>query len=82
MCKPYYTHNGHDMEGFAMDWSNVQRGTLCTGDCYGNIHLWTPRDENCSSYEVTPSYEASDYNEKVQQKAKKNRCHHQQKHIN
>ena len=69
--KPFYTHSGHDMEGFAMDWSNVSRGTMCTGDCHGNIHLWSPRDENCSSYEVTPSYEASDYNEKVQKSKKK-----------
>jgi ribosome assembly protein RRB1 len=58
--KPYFTHNGHGVEGYAMDWSPVQQGYMCTGDCDGNIHLWTPRPEG--GYEVTPSYLVNDYN--------------------
>jgi ribosome assembly protein RRB1 len=60
--KPFFSYQGHPTEGYAMNWSPVQQGHLATGDCLGNIHLWTPRDGG-GSYEVTPSYDASNNND-------------------
>jgi ribosome assembly protein RRB1 len=55
--KPFFSYTKHAMEGYALDWSPVTQGSLVTGDCGGNIHLWTPRPEG--SYSVAPSYEAN-----------------------
>jgi ribosome assembly protein RRB1 len=54
--KPTFSHSGHGIEGYALDWSSVKEGHLATGDNNGNIHLWTPHSDG--SYEVTPSYES------------------------
>lgn len=32
----------HKEEGFAMDWSPFEEGSLITGDCANNIYLWKP----------------------------------------
>jgi ribosome assembly protein RRB1 len=53
--KPFFSYSKHSTEGYAMDWSRVQEGALVTGDCHGNIHLWTPRGGD--SYTVTASYQ-------------------------
>ena len=53
---PVFTHSGHGIEGFALDWSLVKEGHLASGDNNGHIHLWTPRPDG--GYEVTPSYES------------------------
>ena len=55
--KPSYSHAGHGVEGYALDWSPVNQGHLATGDNNGSIHLWKPRGDG--SYEVTPSYESA-----------------------
>jgi ribosome assembly protein RRB1 len=54
--KPFFSYSKHSTEGYAMDWSKVNEGQLVTGDCHGNVHLWTPRGGGDSSYTVTPAY--------------------------
>jgi ribosome assembly protein RRB1 len=43
---PYFQFNGHQTEGFALDWSPMVSGQLVTGDCSKNIHVWKPSNEN------------------------------------
>ncbi|KYN31449.1 Glutamate-rich WD repeat-containing protein 1 [Trachymyrmex septentrionalis] len=38
--KPLYTFKGHLSEGFGLDWNRLEPGTLASGDCKGNIHIW------------------------------------------
>ncbi|XP_011068388.1 PREDICTED: glutamate-rich WD repeat-containing protein 1 isoform X2 [Acromyrmex echinatior] len=38
--KPLYAFKGHLSEGFGLDWSRLEPGTLASGDCKGNIHIW------------------------------------------
>lgn len=37
---PCYQFNGHQTEGFALDWSPTVKGQLASGDCSKNIHVW------------------------------------------
>ena len=57
--KPVFVHSQHPTEGYALDWSPVKQGHLASGDCAGNIHIWTPRPEG--GFEVVPSYESKVY---------------------
>jgi len=49
---PFFIYRGHSTEGYAMNWSKVNEGHLATGDCDGNIHLWSP-SEGYSNYSNT-----------------------------
>ncbi|KAK1443801.1 WD40/YVTN repeat domain containing superfamily protein [Babesia gibsoni] len=40
--KPVYTCDSHDVEGYAVGWSNLTTGALATGDCSGVIVYWNP----------------------------------------
>ena len=42
---PLFTFAGHADEGFALDWSSLTPGSLLTGDCKNNIHLWKLHDD-------------------------------------
>ena len=60
---PFFVYQGHDIEGYAMDWSKVTPGLFATGDCHGHIHIWQPAgnsiaDKNwtTSSFSVNKTY--------------------------
>ncbi|XP_068618466.1 glutamate-rich WD repeat-containing protein 1 [Battus philenor] len=42
--KPLYSFNGHQQEGFGIDWCPTALGVLATGDCRRDIHIWTPNE--------------------------------------
>lgn len=48
---PLFQFSGHQTEGFALDWSPAKPGQLVTGDCSGNIHMWSVENE-CKSWLV------------------------------
>ncbi|XP_011176015.1 glutamate-rich WD repeat-containing protein 1 isoform X2 [Solenopsis invicta] len=49
--KPLYEFKGHLSEGFGLDWSRTEPGTLASGDCKGNIHIWRV-DSSSTSWHV------------------------------
>lgn len=42
--KPVTFFDGHNIEGFSLDWSSMMPGYLATGDCRQNIFLWKPAE--------------------------------------
>ncbi|CAF0981742.1 unnamed protein product [Brachionus calyciflorus] len=50
---PVFQFNGHQTEGFALDWSTLVKGQLATGDCNKNIHIWK-MSENSWSVDQRP----------------------------
>ncbi|KAL4715856.1 hypothetical protein ACJJTC_014588 [Scirpophaga incertulas] len=42
--KPLFSFNGHQQEGFGIDWCPTEPGVLATGDCRQDIHIWKPNE--------------------------------------
>jgi len=64
---PFFCYTGHETEGYAMNFSTKEYGTLATGDCAGNIHIWnylTGYDQN--SFTVEPYYKSEHSIEDIQ----------------
>ncbi|XP_075978878.1 WD repeat-containing protein 1 l(2)09851 [Anticarsia gemmatalis] len=40
--KPLYSFNGHQQEGYGLDWCPTEPGVLASGDCRRDVHIWTP----------------------------------------
>lgn len=40
----------HKDEGYALEWSPHTFGRLASGSCDAHLWLYTPADENCSSF--------------------------------
>ncbi|XP_076172315.1 WD repeat-containing protein 1 l(2)09851 isoform X2 [Ptiloglossa arizonensis] len=47
--KPLFTFKGHLSEGYSLDWCSTELGTLASGDCKGNIHIWHIGNNNGSA---------------------------------
>jgi ribosome assembly protein RRB1 len=50
--KPIFTFKGHLIEGYGLDWCSTEIGTIASGDCKGNIHIW-----RYSDYGRTPTWD-------------------------
>jgi len=42
--KPLFTFNGHQDEGFALDFSAAKPGLMASGDCASRLHVWNPTE--------------------------------------
>nr|XP_027207824.1 glutamate-rich WD repeat-containing protein 1-like [Penaeus vannamei] len=51
---PIFSFRGHRTEGFAVDWAPSMPGTLATGDCDRNIHIWKPAEGASWSVDSRP----------------------------
>lgn len=52
--KSLYSFNGHQQEGYAIDWSSVAPGLLATGDCRRDIHIWQPHESGTWNVDQRP----------------------------
>ncbi|XP_032520429.1 glutamate-rich WD repeat-containing protein 1 [Danaus plexippus] len=52
--KPLYSFNGHQQEGFGMDWCPTEPGVLATGDCRRDIHIWKPNEAGTWTVDQRP----------------------------
>lgn len=52
--EPVFTFKGHSKEGFALDWSPTNRGSLASGDQAGQIYIWSSNQFNSWSVNARP----------------------------
>lgn len=43
-AKHLFSFNGHQQEGYGLDWSPMVAGRLASGDCRRDIHIWEPSE--------------------------------------
>ncbi|XP_014668402.1 PREDICTED: glutamate-rich WD repeat-containing protein 1-like [Priapulus caudatus] len=64
--QPMFSFKGHQIEGFAMDWSPTTPGMMLTGDCKKNIFLWKPQQDGTWHIDQRPYTAHTDSVEDIQ----------------
>jgi len=64
--KPLFSFSGHQVEGYAIDWSPTVPGRLATGACNRNIHVWQPSEGGLWHVDQRPLAAHTDSVEDVQ----------------
>ncbi|KOB73507.1 WD domain protein [Operophtera brumata] len=65
-AKPIYSFNGHQQEGYGLDWCPTDIGVLATGDCRRDIHIWKPNQAGTWDVDQRPLVGHTDSVEDIQ----------------
>jgi len=64
--RPMFSFSGHQVEGYAMDWSPTVAGRLATGSNNKNIHIWQPNEAGTWHVDQRPLNAHTDSVEDIQ----------------